>query len=154
MSGRSDDGLLYGFLAVAVMAAIDDLRWTDEEIRLRMARDLGWPGIKEKREYGDPAEYYAELGRLGSLPFGGWALGGGDVLMFGGRGCKEAFAATAKVLALLAYGYGGVAFGPLRWCAAHMHQRWTQADGQVCPSCLREEEEARLSVREGERHAA
>lgn len=153
MSGRANDDLLLGMLAVAVMAAVDGLRWTDEEIRLRMLRDLGWPDMKEKREYDDEAEYYADLERLGSLPFSGWALGGGDVLMFGGKGCAEAFAGTAKALALLAYGYGGVTFGPLRWCAAHMQQRWTQADGQVCPSCLRDEEEARLTS-EGEQRAA
>jgi hypothetical protein len=136
VSGRSDDGLLLGMLAVAVPAEVDNLRWTDEAVRLRMARQFGQPGIKAER--GTP-EYYAELERLSPLPFGGWPLGGGDVLMFGGKGCAEAFASTARVLALLAYGYGGVAFGPLRWCAAHMQQRWTEADGQVCPRCLREE---------------
>jgi hypothetical protein len=151
MSGRSNDDLLCGFLAVAVMAAIDDLRWTDETIRLRMMRDLGYPDIAVKQD--DPAAYYAELERLSSLPFGGYPLAGADSMMFGGQGCAQSFAAWAKALALLAYGYGGVTFGPLRWCALHMHQRWTQADGQVCPSCLREEEEARLTG-EGERDAA
>lgn len=139
MSGRSDDGLLLGMLAIAVVAEVDNLRWTDEEIRLRMARQLGYPDIKAKR--GTP-EYYAELEALGKLPGGGYPLGGGDALMFGGRGCAKSFAVTAKALALLAYGYGGVTFGPMRWCAAHMRQRWTEADGQVCPSCLREEEAA------------
>lgn len=143
MSGRSDDEALYGMLAVAVMATIDDLRWTDETIRLRMMRDLGYPEIKAKR--GTP-EYYAELEALSPLPGGGYPLGEADVMMFGGRGCAKSFASWAKALALLAYGYGGVAFGPLRWCAAHMHQRWTQADGQVCPSCLREEMAAGLEL--------
>jgi len=145
MSGRSNDDLLTGFLAVAVMAAIDDLRWTDETIRLRMMRDLGYPDIRSKRD--DPGAYYAELERLSSLPFSGYPLGGADALMFGGKGCKEAFASTAKAIALLAYGYGGVACGPLRFCAAHMHQRWTQADGPVCPSCLRAEIEMAGSVK-------
>lgn len=149
MSGRSDDGLLLGMLAVAVMAAVDDLRWTDEEIRLRMLRDLGYPDTRA--EHGTP-EYYAEMDRLGKLPDQGYPLGHGDALMFGGTGCVQAFASTARALALLAYGYGGVTFGPLRWCASHMRQRWTQADGQVCPSCLRDEE-ARLTS-EGEQHAA
>jgi hypothetical protein len=137
MSGRSNDDLLLGMLAVAVMAAVDDLRWTDEGIRLRMLRDLGYPDTKA--EHGTP-EYYAEMDRLGKLPDQGYPLGHGDALMFGGTGCVQAFASTARALALLAYGYGGVTFGPLRWCAAHMHQRWTPADGQVCPSCLREEQ--------------
>ena len=135
VTGRNDD-LLYGMLAVAVIAAIDDLRWTDEAVRLRMMRGLGYPEIKAKRGTG---EYYAELEALSLLPGGGYPLGGADVMMFGGRGCAEAFATWAKALALLAYGYGGVTCGPLRWCALHMHQRWTEADGQVCPSCLREE---------------
>lgn len=153
MSGRSDDDLLCGFLAIAVMAAVDDLRWTDETIRLRMIRDLGYPDIKAKREFGDPADYHAQFTRLDALPEGGHPLGTADDVMFGGRGIAKGFAAVAKVVALLAYGYGGVTFGPLHWCAAHMHQKWTQADGQVCPSCLREEE-ARLSASEGEQHAA
>jgi hypothetical protein len=154
MSGHSDNEALYGMLSIAVMATIDDLRWTDEEIRLHMMRDLGYPDIRPKREFDDPADYHAQFARLDTIPTGGHPLGAADDMLYGGKGGAKGFAATAKALALLAYGYGGVTFGALRWCAAHMHQRWTPADGQVCPSCLREEEAARLSTRQGEQNAA
>lgn len=136
MSGRSDDGLLLGMLSVAVLAEMDNLRGTDEETRLSMARRLGYPDIKARP--GTP-EYYVELGRLSSLPFGGYPLGGADAVMFGGRGCAQAFAAWARALALLAYNTGGVTFGPLRWCAAHPRGPWKETDGRICPACLREE---------------
>jgi hypothetical protein len=39
-------------------------------------------------------------------------------------------------------------FGPLRWCAAHLHERWTEADGVLCPRCLAEEIAAARSAGE------
>ena len=154
MSGRSDGEALYGMLSIAVMATIDDLRWTDEAIRLRMMRDLGYPDIKAKRDFDDPADYHAQFSRPGE-PDVSYPLGSADDMMYGGRDCGKGFAAVAKALALLAYGYGGVTFGPLRWCAIQMHQRSDRyrPDGQVRRPACAQEEAARLTG-EGERHAA
>ena len=68
------------------------------------------------------------------------AMGSGmDDMLYGAKGCTSAFAAVARALALLSFAPGGVTFGPLRWCAAHLHERWTEADGVLCPRCLAEE---------------
>lgn len=39
----------------------------------------------------------------------------GDVLQFGGKGCKDAFNALAEGLACAAFSPGGVRFGGSRW---------------------------------------
>jgi hypothetical protein len=58
---------------------------------------------------------------------------GGDDLLYGGPRCAASFGRLARGLALLAYQPGGVAFGPLHWCAAHPRHEVT---GQVCAACL------------------
>lgn len=60
----------------------------------------------------------------------------------------EVFNELAKGLAVLAFQPGGVRFRSLRWCAAHMQERWTEADGVVCPACLREERQAAAGKQE------
>ena len=130
-----DDVLLMS-LAVAVPIEIGNLRWSDAEARIAIAARFQRPGTAADPGSG---EEIAGRGYLQECPGGGYRLGDMDSMLYGGRGCAAAFANVAKVLALLAYQPGGVRFGPLRWCAAHMQERWMEPDGQVCPACLREE---------------
>lgn len=44
---------------------------------------------------------------------------GADDMLYGGRGCAEAFAAYAKALALESFQPGGVTFAGLHWCQDH-----------------------------------
>lgn len=46
----------------------------------------------------------------------------GDVLMYGGKGCAEAFGALCRGLAVLAHEPGGVAFAGLHWCVGSGHR--------------------------------
>jgi hypothetical protein len=114
---RPEEELLICALAAAVPMEIEDLRWADETARRNIAARL---------RYQPP----------GSAPS---PLEHGDQLLYGGPQCAPAFTALAQALALLACKPGGVTFGPLRWCAAHMHQRWAEPDGIVCPACLHSE---------------
>lgn len=131
------DDLLLMTLTLAVPIEIDNLRGTDEETRTALGARFRWPapGTKPASSGGDTASGH----RLPEATDDGYALSHMDSMQYGGSGCAAAFTNTAKVLALLAYEPGGVRFGPLRWCATHMGNRWAEADGPICPACLREE---------------
>jgi hypothetical protein len=43
----------------------------------------------------------------------------GDDLLFGGKHCKETFAALVRALAVAAYQPGGITFAGRHWCAAY-----------------------------------
>jgi hypothetical protein len=133
--------LMYCSLSVAVFAEIDGLRDLDEQCRLSMLAAFAWPEPRARRGE-DDRERYAELAKLPE-----YALAHMDDMLYGGRGCAAGFTVVARALAILAYQPGGVTFGPLRWCAAHMHERWTVADGVICPHCLREEIAAKTTPR-------
>lgn len=105
--------LLLAHLQAAVRVEIEAARSADAELRVSQGRSL-LPVIMEH----------------------------GDDLMFGGRHCQEAAAALARVLAVLAFQPGGVRFGTLGFCAAHIRQRWPEGD-VICPACLGEERAAR-----------
>lgn len=111
--------LVLGLLATAVLAEISNASRVDEELRMSQM-DAAAQAMKS----------------------------GMDDTLYGGRDCAGGFAAVARSLALLSFAYGGVAFGPLRFCAAHMQERWREADGVICPHCLREEIERKPSATE------
>jgi hypothetical protein len=66
---------------------------------------------------------------------------GADEMLYGGPLCARAFAVYARALAVLAFQPGGVTFGGLHWCAAHLGMPWPAGHGVPCPHCLREERE-------------
>jgi hypothetical protein len=135
MSGRQNDGLLLDTLTVAVPLEIMRLAGATPEERAALAARLGMPRYATKPR---TPERHAEQAAIDALPDKGHPLGNADAMLFGGEGAGRSLAAWAKALAVLAYHYGGVRFGPLAWCAAHPRQRWEERD-KVCPACLRGE---------------
>lgn len=96
---------LAGMLAIAVPAEIDRLRQVDDELRAQLiAAHTGRP----------VAELIGEQG---------------DVLLYGGRGCVDAFATVARGLACLAWAPGGVTFAGLHFCAHH--EECERADAEL-----------------------
>jgi hypothetical protein len=61
---------------------------------------------------------------------------GADQMLYGGPLCAPTFTVFAQALALLSFTPGGVTFGPLRWCAAHLGRPWPETGGVPCPHCL------------------
>ena len=122
MSGRDNPGLLADTLAMAVPLEIGRLRDAGQDARDGLAARLRLPQDAESLH----------------------ALTGADAMLYGGKGAGPACAGFAVALALLAFAPGGVTFGELAWCAAHLRERWAGGDG-ICPACLREEREARAA---------
>jgi hypothetical protein len=118
MSGRDGTGLLLDTLAMAVPLEILALREAGEDARLDLARRLRAPR-------GD----------------GESALFGADMMLYGGKGGREALANYARAIALLSYQPGGVSFAGLCWCAAHPRARWGEYES--CPGCLTDEAAAK-----------
>jgi hypothetical protein len=115
VSGNDNPGLLLDTLAMTVPLEIGRLRDAGEDARGCLAARLRLP-----------------------QPEGENALRGADAMLYGGKGAELAFAGFATVLAVLSFTPGGVRFGALAWCAAHMRERWPDGDA-ICPACLREE---------------
>lgn len=64
----------------------------------------------------------------------------GDALQYGGKGCREAFGAVVRALAVGAYQPGGITFAGRHWCAAacdcpaaHAQGRAIHTDRCGCP---------------------
>jgi hypothetical protein len=121
VSGRDNPGLLLDALAMAVPLEIGRLRDAGEDARDGLAARLRLP-----------------------QPEGENALRGADAMLYGGKGGGQAFAGFAAAIAVLAFAPGGVRFGALAWCAAHMRERWPDGE-KACPACLREERERRAA---------
>jgi hypothetical protein len=68
----------------------------------------------------------------------------GDVILYRSGKCGETAAAVGWLitgLACAAYQPGGVRFGNLGWCAAHLAHRWA-AEERICARCVHEEQPA------------
>ncbi len=62
--------------------------------------------------------YWSEAGRLTHAAGCADIIAAqGDALQYGGKGCREAFAAMVRALAVMAYQPGGVTFAGRHWCA-------------------------------------
>lgn len=132
-----DGNPLTDALAVAVPLEIMRLRDATPQQREHLAASLRYPAYKTRPR---TPERHAEQAALDALPFSGYPLGGADALMYGGKDAPGAFANWALALALLAYGTGGIRFGPYGWCASHAPggKRWPDGE-RTCPGCLCEE---------------